>query len=102
MTGTEILEHARKCITGERHENYGESERNFDKIAQFWTVYLAERLRKPISPEDVGLMMAFLKVARCMTGVQTEDSYVDACGYLALSGEIALKGGSAVDQVSHE
>jgi hypothetical protein len=35
-------------------------------------------------------MMALLKIARIATGTFKGDSYVDACGYIACAGEIAL------------
>jgi hypothetical protein len=36
-------------------------------------------------------MMTLLKIARIMGGRFKADSFVDACGYLACAGEIALK-----------
>lgn len=44
---------------------------------------------KCIKPADVCVMMALLKIARIQTGRYKADSYVDACGYLALAGEIS-------------
>lgn len=55
-------------------------------------MYLFNRfgdIPEPLSPEDVGLMMALFKIARIQTGSFKEDSFVDACGYLACAGEIA-------------
>lgn len=85
MSSTEILNRANKVIHGERQDMYGKPESNLGFIADLWTIYLA----KLITAEDVALMMGLFKIARCKTGVGTEDSFVDACGYLALAGEMA-------------
>jgi hypothetical protein len=42
-------------------------------------------------PEDVANLMSLLKIARTQAGNFNLDDYVDACGYLAISGEIANK-----------
>jgi len=87
MTRAEILETANRIINGERQTSYGTPESNFGLIAALWTVYLDHL----VTSEDVALMMALFKIARCKTGVGTEDSFVDACGYLAIGGEIATE-----------
>lgn len=82
----EILEKAKSNIT-ERRTRYNQSERNLTLIADLWTCYLKESPRNVVSPKDVGVMMALMKIARIISGVSWEDSYVDACGYLALAAE---------------
>lgn len=89
-TGCEwFLDEARKCITGDRQDQYGHAERNFEVISDLWNVYLGDRMKGNLSPADVGVMMALMKIARIASGTQQTDSYVDAIGYLALAGEIA-------------
>lgn len=87
-----ILDAAKSIITGEREKQYGHPEDNFKVIARFWEVYLSERCVGSggitINPEDVAIMMTFLKIARIMSGNYKEDSFIDACGYLALAGEM--------------
>lgn len=85
MDKTEILKRASDIVNGERQTMYGKPETNLSFIADLWTVYLA----KIITPEDVALMMTLFKIARCKTGVGSEDSFVDACGYMAIGGEMA-------------
>lgn len=85
MNRSEILKRADEIINGERQTSYGKPEANFEFIANLWTVYLG----KIVMAEDVALMMALFKIARCKTGVGTEDSFVDACGYMAIGGEMA-------------
>ena len=44
---------------------------------------------RKIRPEDVAILMALLKIARIQTGRFKADSYIDACGYIALAGELS-------------
>ena len=87
MRRAEILENARKCVCGDREQDYGSPENNFALIARLWREYLDTD--KPITAHDVAVMMALLKIARIATGRYKADSYVDACGYLACAGEIS-------------
>jgi hypothetical protein len=59
-------------------------ENNFALIANYWTVYKGVEF----SANDVGVMMALLKIARIQSGQRKDDNYVDAAGYLACAGEI--------------
>lgn len=86
MKRAEILEAARVCVCGEREQDYGTPEDSFALIASLWTVYL----NTPITPKDVAMMMALLKVARIKRGDKA-DSFIDLAGYAACAGEIAGK-----------
>lgn len=93
-TRAEILDAAKKIVTGEREKQYGSPEDNFAVIARFWEVYLSERCvgggaEVTLNPDDVAMLMTLMKVARIMTGTFKEDSYIDACGYLSCAAEIA-------------
>ena len=82
MNRAEILEAARVCVCGEREQDYGSPENNFETIGLLWSVYL--RAAHPeinlalngITPKEVAAMMALLKVARIATG-SSPDSFVD-------------------------
>lgn len=87
MTRSEILDKAKDCVTGKREQDYGSPEDNFKQIAKLWTAYFDRRVA--FEPLDVAIMMALMKIARIKSGTATEDSFVDACGYLACGGEIA-------------
>ena len=89
MTRAEILQAAEKCVTQDRQDDYGSAENSFGEIAAYWKVYLGVEIKA----EDVGIMMALMKIARITTGRYKADSYIDACGYLSISGEIAGKEG---------
>ena len=93
-TRAEILDAAKKIVTGDREKQYGKPEDNFAVIARFWEVYLSERCvdggaEVTLNPDDVAMLMALMKVARIKTGYYKADSYIDACGYLACAAEIA-------------
>ncbi len=84
-TRSEILDAAKKIVTGDREKQYGSPEDNFSVVARFWSTYAG----REFTPVDVAMMMTLLKVARIKTGHYKSDSYIDACGYLACAAEIA-------------
>ena len=84
MNRKEILDAAKKCVCGEREEQYGSPENNFQVIADLWSAYK----RTNFSAIDVSMMMALLKIARIRSGNGSEDSFVDLAGYAACGGEI--------------
>lgn len=92
MTRKEILDTALKCVNGERDEQYGNPENNFQTIANFWMVYLSGRKgcegMISISPEDVAAMLSLLKISRIASGQAKDDNWVDLAGYAACGGEI--------------
>lgn len=94
MHRSEILRTADSTINGARQDAYGRPEANFARIADLWTAYLGEDLIGSLTAVDVALMMVLFKAARCKTGVGTEDSFIDLCGYGAIGGEMATGGGT--------
>lgn len=99
-TRARVLELARECVCSERQAQYGSPENNFALIAAFWRLYLKEKLQLTevaIEAEDVAMMMALLKIARCTTGQVKLDNYVDLAGYAACGGEIAMRKEDSVD-----
>lgn len=87
MKRADILRTAEKCVCGQREQDYGSPENNFEIIAGFWTVYKGV----PFTPNDVAMMMALLKVARIKSGGGTADSFVDLAGYAACGGELVTE-----------
>lgn len=97
MKRSEILEAARKCVCGDREQDYGSPEDSFRTICELWEVYIREKcLGTPamitILPEDVAAMMALLKIARIAGGHSKDDNWVDLAGYAACGGEIEAVG----------
>ena len=96
LTRAAVLEKARACVCGEREEDYGSPEDSFGCIAELWEAYLRAACISPdsvvrVTPTDVAMMMALLKIARvgtsCVGG--TADSFVDLAGYAACGAECA-------------
>lgn len=84
-----ILDSADKCVNGDRENQYGSPENNFKLIAMLWNDYLGDSLDGVITPTDVAMMMALLKIARIRSGRFSVDSFVDLAGYAACGGELS-------------
>ena len=52
-------------------------------------LFIRFALAKGVVTYGLELMMALFKVARVQTGSYKDDSFIDACGYIACAGEIA-------------
>jgi len=70
-----ILDEA-KNVVDSRQASYGAPEDNFATTAELWSAYLGT----PIRPEDVGMMMILLKVAR-ERYQHKKDNLMDIAGY---------------------
>lgn len=94
MTRKEILDAAAKCVCGDREQDYGSPENNFDTIARLWAAYLRSlRMAQGsgelyIKAKDVAAMLALLKIARISSGHAKDDNWIDLAGYAACGGEI--------------
>ena len=84
MKREEILDAAKRCVCGDREQDYGSPESNFGRIAEFWSDYLGY----PIVDKDVAAMLALLKIARIASGHAKEDNWIDLAGYAACGGEL--------------
>lgn len=88
VTRKEILRTAENYVTKDRADTHGNMEDNFATIAEYWTIHLGYK----VTPIDVGVMMALLKMARVKASTQHLDNYVDGAGYLACAGELSTRG----------
>jgi hypothetical protein len=93
MKRKEILDTATKCVCGDREQDYGSPENNFATIAALWEPYLKRKCVSPnadvcVLPEDVGILLALMKIGRIASGNVKEDNYIDLAGYAACAGEI--------------
>ena len=84
MNRGEILQEAARLTAKDRQNIYGDPRTNHCRIADLWTTYLAQQ----ITPQQVAICMALVKVARLME-TETEDSFVDLAAYASIAGEIA-------------
>lgn len=87
MTRTELLSAAAGCVTCDRAATHGDAERNFGRIAAFWSAHLDRH----VSATDVAVMMALLKLARAGANPGHADNWIDLAGYAACGGEIATE-----------
>ena len=68
-----ILEQAKELVGGDRQEDYGDKLTNHENIAALWSIFL----RKKLTPHDVAMCMALLKIARMKTGSLNKDDFVE-------------------------
>lgn len=91
-----ILEETIRVVCGDRDDKYGKPEKSLGEIANLWSVYLGV----PITAKDASVMMCLFKIARIKTGVNKNDNYVDACGYMATAGELESEEELFLQQIS--
>ena len=84
--GAYIADTAKSIVSGARRGAYGSPERNFERIARYWTAYFQNTGRDvTVTAYDVSPMMRFVKEARLNENPKHSDSFVDLVGY-ALTG----------------
>lgn len=74
---------AHEIVNGQRRIDYGPCVDSFEKIATMWSAYL----EVDVTPQDVAMCMALLKICRYSEG-GTWDSLVDLAGYADCAGQI--------------
>ncbi len=84
---SKILQSADKLVSKDRADEHGEAMHNFVAIGDLWNAYLG--LNNFITPQDVPMMLALLKMARTKENPDNADNYRDLCGYGALAGEVS-------------
>lgn len=86
----QILEEAASLITGQRQEDYGTPEENFQRMADYANIHFAKNLQNntPFTPRQMAEYMILLKMARTINS-PTRDSYVDIGGYAGIAGQLA-------------
>lgn len=93
MNKSEILEEAMSAVKA-RGESYGDVAENFQRIADFWNVWLKHRGMLADGAEldtlDVAMLNDLQKNARLVETPAHKDSIVDKAGYAACYGAIAL------------
>ena len=83
-----ILRKAETLVCKDRAEEHGDAHDNFATTAKYWNAHLGIDW---IEPSDVAIMMAMLKMARLRSKLENVENYQDACGYMALGGEMRPK-----------
>jgi len=86
------LDEAKKIITGERQDSYGNPEDSFTLIARYWEAYLRQKTGMvfDLTSLDTAHMMTLFKIARMQGQSPKRDNYIDAQGYLAIAADRLL------------
>ena len=95
MSKEEILVKANQLISKTRNETHGDAFKNHAEIAEFWNIFLDNKLQPmaSITAQDVAIMMVLLKISRSTQGKKFNlDNFVDMAGYSAIAGEIGDSG----------
>ena len=88
MNRSDILAEAALLTATERNNTYGPPLLNHERIAAGWRVIL----NKPdLTPAEVALCMAWVKIARLVETPDHLDSFVDGAAYMAIAGEISTE-----------
>lgn len=82
MNRIELL-NAAIAATEERGAEYGPPLENHQRIGQMWAAILG----MPVSPEQVALCLAAMKIARLAHNSDHQDSWKDLAGYAATGSE---------------
>lgn len=85
MKRADVLNAAAECVLKNRADQYGAVEDSFGRVALIWSAILGVE----ISPSQVALMLAGLKMARLAGNLTHADSWVDLAGYAACGGEVS-------------
>ena len=84
IVNTSVLDKVKNIINGNRLDSYGLPEDSFQRIADYWNVYMNHTIGDgDILPKDIAMMMVLFKLAR-EENKHKEDNIVDAIGYLVL------------------
>lgn len=94
-TATTICQRAAALVGGDRLQQHGEADRNFENIAKLWSAYLG----MPIAAEQVAWLNVLQKCARTKTGKFNLDDYVDAAGYAGIAGAVHPSSPSVLQRV---
>ena len=89
MKAEEILRTAADLVSGPRAEQHGDVDFTFGTASTLFEGIVGQE----ISPTDGIMFMVCLKIARMVSkrnsGIPINiDDYIDACGYLALAGQL--------------
>lgn len=83
MNRLDVLKSAADITSGDRNASYGDPYENHLRIAKVWSVILGF----DVTPSQVALCMAGMKLARLAYDPTHVDSNIDGAAYLAIASE---------------
>jgi len=87
----DVLEEAKDLIYGQRSDDYGDAQSNFQRMADLVNPII-KKADGNLTATDMALVMIQVKIARLQENPDHEDSWIDIAGYAALGAQIAIKG----------
>ena len=88
----DLLREGVSLTEGDRDEQYGDPAVNMSASGALKAAFRAHMARDLSLAELEAIDMALTKLGRIATGAVKRDNYVDCATYIAIAGEIALKG----------
>ena len=85
----DVLEEARDLIYGQRADDYGDAQSNFQRMADLVNPII-RKADGNLTATDMALVMIQVKIARLQESPDHEDSWIDIAGYAALGAQIAI------------
>lgn len=85
MNRKEVLDAAAAAVLKDRQAVYGPPENSFADTAAMWAIILGV----PVTPYQVALCLAGLKIVRAKSSPDHADNWADLAGYAACGGELA-------------
>ena len=81
---TSILDKVKNIVNGDRLDSYGLPNDSFQRVADYWNVYMNHTVGDgDILPKDVAIMMTLFKLAR-EENKHKEDNIIDMIAYILL------------------
>jgi len=87
----DVLEEAKDLIYGQRADDYGDAQSNFQRMADLVNPII-KKADGNLTATDMALVMIQVKIARLQESPDHEDSWIDIAGYAALGAQIAITG----------
>ena len=87
----DVLEEAKDLIYGQRANDYGDAQSNFQRMADLVNPII-KKADGNLTATDMALVMIQVKIARLQETPDHEDSWIDIAGYAALGAQIAITG----------
>lgn len=91
--GEDHMAEANALVNGDRQAAYGSPRPAYDAQAKVWSGLLAHKLKEDLTPEDVVLLLAGMKLVREIRK-HKRDNVVDLHGYALVLAHVREDGGN--------
>lgn len=80
MSRRSVLLEAEGLVHGERNADYGPPVEDFTRTAGMVSAMLGHKLKEPLTPDEIGLIMCCIKLSRQINRAK-RDNMTDLAGY---------------------